>query len=58
MEEYYLVDFNFTPPIAIDRGTFDDCQRTLDECASVHGYGGYKILTKEGYDKARDNGNN
>lgn len=54
IEDYYLVDFNFTPPLAIERGSFDECQSTLDEVASIDGYGGYKVLSQEGYDKLKE----
>lgn len=52
MEEYYLIDFNFTPPLAIERGSYDECQETLEEVAAVDGYGGYQVLSKEGYERA------
>lgn len=52
-EEYYLIDFSFSPPLAIERGNFEDCQKTLEEVAAVDGYSQYKILSTEGYKKLK-----
>ena len=53
MEEYYLIDLTFTPPLAIERGSFEDCERTLDEVAGISGYSQYKILSATKYKKLK-----
>jgi len=55
-KEYYLLDFSFTPPLAIECGSGEECQKMLTEVAKIDGYYNYKIVTKAVYESLKGGG--
>lgn len=47
MGDFYLIDNNFYPPLEIERGSFKDCEQTLESFNQEAGFDRYEIISAE-----------